>query len=104
MVITYIDFRLTPLTSCDNLDIMPTTQWLFLFFLLALRPFLTCQSQPVTGGAARMCAEAERTRICVPEDYIKFELPEEDRATEVKIGVDIKDIPKVNDKDFSIRQ
>merc|ERR1712018_560718 len=42
------------------------------------------------------------TRICVPEDYIKFELPEEDRPTNVSIGVDIKDIPKVNDKDFSI--
>mgnify|MGYP002044804375 FL=1 len=49
-----------------------------------------------------MCADGERTRICVPGDYVKFELPEEDRATYVSIGVDIKDIPKVNDKDFSI--
>ena len=49
-----------------------------------------------------MCADGERTRICVPGDYVKFELPEEDRATYVYIGVDIKDIPKVNDKDFSI--
>ena len=47
-----------------------------------------------------MCADGERTRICVPADYVKFELPEEDRATYVSIGVDIKDIPKVNDKDF----
>ncbi len=41
-------------------------------------------------------------RICVPEDYMKFELPEDGDATHVLIGVDIKDIPKVNDKDFSI--
>ena len=48
------------------------------------------------------CADGERTRICVPADYIKFELPEDERPTYVKVGVDIKDIPKVNDKDFSI--
>lgn len=50
----------------------------------------------------KLCADGEKTRICVPTDYIKFELPEEDRPTYVSIGVDIKDIPKVNDKDFSI--
>ena len=49
-----------------------------------------------------MCADGETMRICVPDDYMKFELPEEGEATMVSIGVDIKDIPKVNDKDFSI--
>ena len=34
-------------------------------------------------------------RICIPEDYMKFELPREGEATHVSIGVDIKDIPKV---------
>lgn len=58
---------------------------------------LTCKDKPI-----RTCADGERTRICVPADYIKFELPEDERATYVSIGVDIKDIPKVNDKDFSI--
>ena len=84
------------------------TQWLFLFYILAIWPsLLTCQDRQdrprysETSGK-RFCADGERTRICVPADYIKFELPEHERATYVKVGVDIKDIPKVNDKDFSI--
>ena len=40
--------------------------------------------------------------ICIPKDYMKYELPTEEGATDVWIGVDIKDIPKVDDKDFSI--
>ena len=48
------------------------------------------------------CAVGETKRICIPKDYMKYELPTEEGATDVWIGVDIKDIPKVNDKDFSI--
>ena len=50
----------------------------------------------------RFCADGEFKRICIPKDYMKYELPTEEGATDVSIGVDIKDIPKVNDKDFSI--
>jgi len=94
------------------------TQWLFLFYILAIWPsLLTCQDRPKKPNCAdgssnktmcpervkkQNCADGERTRICVPADYIKFELPEDERPTYVKVGVDIKDIPKVNDKDFSI--
>ena len=39
--------------------------------------------------------------ICLPDTYVKFELPP-DTPTYVSIGVDIKDIPKVSDKDFSV--
>ena len=35
--------------------------------------------------------------ICLPDNYVKFELPPE-TPTYVSIGVDIKDIPKVSDK------
>ena len=42
-----------------------------------------------------LCADGEKMRICVPPMYMKFELPEEGEATNVSIGVDIKDIPKV---------
>ena len=48
------------------------------------------------------CAVGETKRICIPKDYMKYELPTEEGATDVWIGVDIKDIPKVNDIDFSI--
>lgn len=59
----------------------------------------------ITTGYDRyssLCSEGEWTRICIPDDYMKFELPSTDEATIVTIGVDIKDIPKVKDKDFSI--
>ena len=49
-----------------------------------------------------LCSDGEFTRICIPNDYMKFELPSTDEPTTVTIGVDIKDIPKVKDKDFSI--
>ncbi len=53
-------------------------------------------------GKQMLCADGETARICLPSDYMKFELPEDHEANVVSIGVDIKDIPKVNDKDFSI--
>ena len=80
---------------------MPSHIWLLLILLAFWPSLLICQDDK-SSHPVKMCADGERTRICVPEDYIKFELPEEDRATYVSIGVDIKDIPKVNDKDFSI--
>ena len=43
-----------------------------------------------------------RQRICIPADYQKYDLPLQTKPTFVTIGVDIKDIPKVSDKDFSI--
>ena len=39
--------------------------------------------------------------ICIPKDYSKFDLPNETR-TVVNVGIDIKDIPKIDDKDFSV--
>ena len=95
---------------------MQSHLWLLLVVLAFWPSLLTCQDKPhrvkmcpdedlscpEKPHRVKMCADGERTRICVPDDYIKFELPEEDRPTNVSIGVDIKDIPKVNDKDFSI--
>ena len=64
------------------------TQWLFLFYILAIWPsLLTCQDRT----KKRNCADGERTRICVPADYIKFELPEDERATYVKGSKILKD-------------
>ena len=59
----------------------------------------------ITTGYDRhstLCSAGQYTIICIPEDYMKFELPSTDAPTLVSIGVDIKDIPKVKDKDFSI--
>ena len=74
---------------------MNSSVWIFVFISLLSRS--TCYDRYGT-----LCAEGEFTKICIPADYKKFELPTDDEATVVTINVDIKDIPKVKDKDFSI--
>ena len=37
----------------------------------------------------------------IPANYSKFDLPDE-TLTIVKVGIDIKDIPKIADKEFSV--
>ncbi|XP_040575478.1 glycine receptor subunit alpha-2-like [Lepeophtheirus salmonis] len=48
------------------------------------------------------CSFEKADKICLPKNYAKYELPDEDSATPIIVGVDIKDIPKINDVDFSI--
>ena len=47
----------------------------------------------------RVCAKGDA--ICIPANYSKFDLPNETLTT-VNVGIDIKDIPKIDDKEFSI--
>ena len=47
----------------------------------------------------RICAKGDA--ICIPANYSKFDLPNETLTT-VNVGIDIKDIPKIDDKEFSI--
>lgn len=47
----------------------------------------------------RVCAKGDA--ICIPSNYSKFDLPDESLTT-VSVGIDIKDIPKIDDKEFSI--
>jgi len=44
---------------------------------------------------------AKGNSICIPTNYSKFDLPNETQTT-VSVGIDIKDIPKIDDKDFSV--
>ena len=60
------------------------------------------------GGRAHLIVEKlfnmfllQGNSICIPKDYSKFDLPNETR-TVVNVGIDIKDIPKIDDKDFSV--
>jgi len=52
--------------------------------------------QPV---ASRVCAKGQA--ICIPSNYSKFDLPNE-TLTVVHVGIDIKDIPKIDDQEYSI--
>ena len=47
----------------------------------------------------KVCAKGDA--ICIPANYSKFDLPDE-TLTIVNVGIDIKDIPKIDDKEFSI--
>jgi len=52
-------------------------------------------------GRSETAICAKGNSICIPEDYSKFDLPNE-TMTEVNVGIDIKDIPKIADKEFSV--
>ena len=54
------------------------------------------------GPQSKLCSSGEASRICIPSDYRKLEFPSKDEPTMVSIGVDILDIPKINDNDFTI--
>ena len=52
-----------------------------------------CSSGPL------LCAN--RNALCIPSNYSKFELPQEN-ANIIRIGVDIKDITKIDEKESTI--
>jgi hypothetical protein len=54
---------------------------------------------PLHTDEKHICAKGDA--ICIPANYSKFDLPDESLTT-VNVGIDIKDIPKIDDKEFSI--
>ena len=68
-----------------------------LILVVNILPLLSADTKP--NIQSTICAKGNS--ICIPEDYSRFDLPNETQ-TVVKVGIDIKDIPKIDDKDFSI--
>ena len=56
---------------------------------------------PADEGETSFIICAKGNSICIPRNYSKFDLPNEITTT-VSVGIDIKDIPKISDKDFSV--
>ena len=56
---------------------------------------------PAEQGETDFIICAKGNSICIPANYSKFDLPNESSTT-VHVGIDIKDIPKISDKDFSV--
>jgi len=71
----------------------------FLTSLLAISLFPLLSANLKTRTRSTICAKGNS--ICIPQDYSRFDLPNETQ-TVVNVGIDIKDIPKIADKDFSI--
>ncbi len=53
----------------------------------------------MAAASRRVCAKGDA--ICIPSNYSKFDLPNETQ-TVVNVGIDIKDIPKIDDREYSI--
>jgi hypothetical protein len=68
---------------------------------LCLIPILSANQDNPKNAKAQSTICAKGNSICIPKDYSKFDLPNETK-TVVNVGIDIKDIPKISDKDFSV--
>lgn len=49
-----------------------------------------------------MCADAPNKNLCLPKSYSKFELPFTESVNVVEIGIDIIDVLRINDKEYSV--
>jgi len=46
--------------------------------------------------------EVINNHLCLPADYNKFDLPYRDRTNIIDIGIDITDVLRINDKEYSV--
>ena len=72
-----------------------------LFIFLIPLPSAGAGQDNAKPGSTQSSICAKGNAICIPKDYSKFDLPNETK-TVVNVGIDIKDIPKISDKDFSV--
>ena len=52
------------------------------------------------SGESLACMK--KNSICIPMNYSKFDLPHDDYQTTIELGIDVNDIPKIDDHDFSV--
>merc|ERR1719210_1892264 len=48
------------------------------------------------------CEDGKRKLLCLPQEYSKFDLPHRNDFNEIEIGLEISDVLKIDDKDYSI--
>ena len=70
-------------------------------FLLTLLMIL-CPPLPTQGKMGFKCREGIPKALCLPENYSKFELPNTIDTNRIQISIDIDEVLKINDKDYSI--
>ena len=70
-------------------------------YFLTVSLVLSVLSLPPHQGETDFIICAKGNSICIPGNYSKFDLPNESTTT-VNVGIDIKDIPKISDNDFSV--
>ena len=72
------------------------------YFILPCAQFILCSLSAVSGSRVLDSKACMREMsVCIPQNYSKYSLPN-DGQTIISLGVDIRDIPKIDDNDFII--
>ncbi len=54
------------------------------------------------SGGGFVCDKGTTSLACLPEDYSKFELPQRTGVVDIGVTIDIDEVLRINDKDYSI--
>ncbi|XP_023319726.1 gamma-aminobutyric acid receptor subunit rho-1 [Eurytemora carolleeae] len=57
---------------------------------------------PAQGKGGFHCSAGISKHICLPDNYSKFELPYTQETNNISVTIDIEEVLKINDKDYSI--
>jgi len=54
------------------------------------------------GDSGFKCSDDISKSLCLPDNYVKFELPHKDQTNKIGISMDIDEVMQINDEDHSI--
>merc|ERR1712071_9611 len=69
---------------------------------LGLCASLLCCCTTTSDAQGFMCSAGISKQICLPDSYSKFELPFPQDVNKIYISMDIDEVLRINDKDYSI--
>jgi len=70
--------------------------------LLLVSLALLSSTDPAQGHSDFMCGTALSKNFCLPDNYSKFELPNAEGVNKIYVSIDIDEVLRINDKDYSI--
>ena len=76
-----------------------------LWALLLVLAFYAQFAMGVEGASGKggfRCKEPRTTTACLPKEYSKFDLPLKGSQNKIKVTIDISEVLRINDKDYSI--
>ena len=80
------------------MSVFPMLQLPVLFVSLALLSPLS----PAQGKGGFKCSAGISKNICLKDNYSKFELPKTEGVNVIYVSIDIDEVLRINDKDYSI--
>jgi len=70
--------------------------------LILVSSAILSTTDPAQGRRGFMCSAGISKQICLPDNYSKFELPIAEGVNKIYISIDIDEVLRINDKDYSI--